>query len=1108
MLSEAYAYVHARRIRASVTTEDPLDDVRRELDALVSTFETHVIVNPELTTFAQEASAFVAAEAAYLLAQLSEGDEGTQSESVLWPARHHHAARAGLLYLLSHHYPNARQTADRLLGETPQVAPGVNSSHARRLFLTLRAYLHLQAPSDVPVLTPTVDGEPIADRVRGRAAQVLATALEAHARWLSAERVDLPDAETEALQRIVTGLIASGRYPWIVGLSRLSSLVMERLTPRALREQSWNADSDLHRDYLASRCPSRPVVWPSGLELAEHCFPGMNSNAVVSIPTGSGKGFLAETAIAQVLDDGWVVYLVPTNALANQVRRELARSFAFSEAVHVQAFLGGQEYSLLPTETIEQVRAGTIVVMTPEKCAAALRRSESAFENLRLLIFDECHLLSESGGRGSLGELVVAHIASVATNLSALFTSALLENPDELGEWLSAITGRNSHVVSNAWRPTRTMRGVIGVHRRKVDKRADEAVKELESLPERRKNVRFNSPYRAVVSLQGAWTSSRKADYALLDPRLEADLKVTRTNARGSWSYSVDADSWVNRSASAWSSFLARTGERVLTFLPRSRHDPFSVGGSVNLARTNAEQAPSDSPTAAHLLCAEYELGTTSELGSLLARGVAVHSSSLIDEERHAAESAFRSGEAAVMLATGTLAQGLNLPATAVIVGGTRIGSGRRQDGQADEDRVRAQLLNAVGRAGRAEFANHGIALVIPTNPIAIGSRSEGRRQGAESAPFLRFEDASVAVGSALLPFMTSIRDDELVIDAIEALTVEEMTAFTYAPRGGDGDDAPRVFARTLAAWTLEEAVSAELGVAAASTVSRLGQTYFERAGVPDWVRDVAAQVGMPLPTLFHLYGAAARRPTDRDDTSTIDGWLRRLIQLLSQVEPRMSATMLFGEQLLGGTIREPSGWTFAPLAIDGSPASARREAWRQLYRTLRAYLAGASLAQVAAVGLGLEVDEVIEDHGRASGSKPLPRAIRMTSDLCERLSLIAGGVLAIHHIGMSESDTDQWALEDRDLRALSYLPHAVRSGCGDLSSLSWFRFGIRYRRPAHLLARRFPVPDDLSDDEAVRAWVRTTRQQVLDDIVGMTIDTEEDERTVLAAVAQIITDR
>jgi len=54
-----------------------------------------------------------------------------------------------------------------------------------------------------------------------------------------------------------------------------------------------------------------------------------------------------------------------------------------------------------------------------------------------------------------------------------------------------------------------------------------------------------------------------------------------------------------------------------------------------------------------------------------------------------------------------------------------------------------------------------------------------------------------------------------------------------------------------------------------------------------------------------------------------------------------------------------------------------------------------------------------------------------------------------------------------------------IKYGCDSPETLAWYRFGVRLRRPAHLLARAFPPPTGLNDEEH-RAWVRQQRQNWL----------------------------
>jgi replicative superfamily II helicase len=65
----------------------------------------------------------------------------------------------------------------------------------------------------------------------------------------------------------------------------------------------------------------------------------------------------------------------------------------------------------------------------------------------------------------------------------------------------------------------------------------------------------------------------------------------------------------------------------------------------------------------AQLAIADAELGVETRLRGLLRRGIAVHTVAMLQVEQAAAEWMFADGKVKLMIATGTLAQGLNLPA-------------------------------------------------------------------------------------------------------------------------------------------------------------------------------------------------------------------------------------------------------------------------------------------------------------------------------------------------------------------------------------------------------------------------------------------------------------
>ena len=83
------------------------------------------------------------------------------------------------------------------------------------------------------------------------------------------------------------------------------------------------------------------------------CILGDAVHAVVSMPTGSGKSFVAELAVSQAVGLGWCLYLAPTNALTDQIRNDL-RNALNPLGTEVLAFVGDQEYSLLKTNVVSE----------------------------------------------------------------------------------------------------------------------------------------------------------------------------------------------------------------------------------------------------------------------------------------------------------------------------------------------------------------------------------------------------------------------------------------------------------------------------------------------------------------------------------------------------------------------------------------------------------------------------------------------------------------------------------------------------------------------------------------------------------------------------------
>ena len=104
---------------------------------------------------------------------------------------------------------------------------------------------------------------------------------------------------------------------------------------------------------------------------------------------------------------------------------------------------------------------------------------------------------------------------------------------------------------------------------------------------------------------------------------------------------------------------------------------------------------------------------SSAQLRHVLRGGVAFHNADLDREERQVLEAEFRRGDTLrVLVATTTLAMGVNTPASAVVI------VGLTHPGPAPKPYTVAEYKNMVGRAGRLGFAERGESYVIAAGSV------------------------------------------------------------------------------------------------------------------------------------------------------------------------------------------------------------------------------------------------------------------------------------------------------------------------------------------------------------------------------------------------------
>jgi ATP-dependent DNA helicase HFM1/MER3 len=114
------------------------------------------------------------------------------------------------------------------------------------------------------------------------------------------------------------------------------------------------------------------------------------------------------------------------------------------------------------------------------------------------------------------------------------------------------------------------------------------------------------------------------------------------------------------------------------------------------------------SAAAASALASAAASAESPRLAACLPAGVAFHSAALSSADRSLVESLFREGALLVLCTTSTLAQGVNLPARLVVVKGTR-----QYDKGGYREYPRAAVLQMIGRAGRPQFDERGLGVIM-----------------------------------------------------------------------------------------------------------------------------------------------------------------------------------------------------------------------------------------------------------------------------------------------------------------------------------------------------------------------------------------------------------
>ncbi|MCK9404875.1 MAG: DEAD/DEAH box helicase [Methanothrix sp.] len=231
------------------------------------------------------------------------------------------------------------------------------------------------------------------------------------------------------------------------------------IPPNGDNIEKWTT---LRRDYIQRlRASKRSIIelWPSQIDAAHRAIDPAD-DLIVALPTSSGKTRIAELCILRALaSDQRVIYVTPLRALSAQVERDLAETFQ-PLGISVSSLYGSAG---IASSDVEVFREGQIVVSTPEKLDFALRNDSSIIDDVGLIVLDEGSMLGPSE-RGVRYEALVQRLLrrSDADFRRIVCLSALFPPPEEMKDFVSWLRqDEPGDAIYSTWRPTRQRYGNI-----------------------------------------------------------------------------------------------------------------------------------------------------------------------------------------------------------------------------------------------------------------------------------------------------------------------------------------------------------------------------------------------------------------------------------------------------------------------------------------------------------------------------------------------------------------------------------------------------------------------------------------------------------------------
>lgn len=417
--------------------------------------------------------------------------------------------------------------------------------------------------------------------------------------------------------------------------------------------------------------PFHETLKENYFQLPKGCFPdefqieagkGLNEgkSVLVEAPTGTGKTAIAHYAATKNIKDGKTTfYTTPLKALSNQKLNEF------------RAVYGDENVGILTGDRRENAQA-PIVIMTTEvyrnmAIDNAYGNKNPLMDNLGTVIFDEFHYLGDTA-RGNVWEDSLIYTPK---NVQTLALSATIGNPEDIKDWIGSLNDNNVKLVSM---PSEARHVPL-----KFDCLQTKSYKKTEDWIQRKLARTGTFDYDSMEEYS---PKPDLSDYKNAVNKLSNEEQLPAIFFVFSRKFSRELLGYLGKESKSLTNDTEK--EQIKEILNKRKNEKY-IGEDLN------ENA--------------------------LLNGYAIHNAGIIPAQKELIEELFQKKLIKTVIATETLAAGINMPAKTVVISSPYKPSDSDED---DEYKMRTLTANEfkqmAGRAGRRGIDTQGYVYTMPTD--------------------------------------------------------------------------------------------------------------------------------------------------------------------------------------------------------------------------------------------------------------------------------------------------------------------------------------------------------------------------------------------------------